>query len=261
MVACRSVMLISCSGCRKGKRECTYPGTPSSATSTKSSRGHPRPKESLHDSGSSLSDDEEDSDEKSVLPPIPDDEEESEPQSGTSGHRNSSVKAFVGQNEGLPRTADGTPGAQRCSTRPQAVRTSSKHSVKPSISQSSRWATLPRDIKAYLKYHRDSLSHHHYAFKYDTGDFLKTTFLEIAMNDDSQALLYAVVAFAAYHHAVSQGNERVSTFLSYFNKAITMLQHSLSKRRHSVTTLLTILQLATIEVRMKKHSTHCFGSH
>lgn len=152
-----------------------------------------------------------------------------------------------------PSIPPAEPGSSsRRPSRPQAGRTSSKHSVKPSITQSSRWPTLPRDVKAYLKYHRDSLSHHHYAFKYDGGDFLKTTFLEIAMNDDSQALLYAVVAFSAYHHAVARSDNKISSFLSYYNKSINMLQQSLLKKRHSVTTLLTILQLATIEVRI-----HC----
>lgn len=135
--------------------------------------------------------------------------------------------------------------------RPQASRTTSKHSVKPSISQSSRWTSLPKDLRAYLKYHRDSLSYHHYGFKYDAGDFLKTTFLEIAMNDESAALLYAVVAFAAYHHTLSRDDDRVSTFLSYYNTSITYLQQALKKKRHNVATLLTMLQLATIEVSIQ----------
>lgn len=91
------------------------------------------------------------------------------------------------------------------------------------------------------------MSHHHYAFKYDGGDFLKTTYLEIAMNDGSAALLYAIVAFAAYHHAVARGSSDISGFLSYYNKSIAFLQQSLKKQLHSVATLLTILQLATIE--------------
>jgi hypothetical protein len=91
------------------------------------------------------------------------------------------------------------------------------------------------------------LTHHHYAFKYDGGDFLKTTFLEIALNDGSAALLYAIVAFAAYHHSISRHNKRISEFLFYYNKSIACLQQSLKSKRHNVATLLTILQLATIE--------------
>ncbi|KAK5119621.1 hypothetical protein LTR85_007450 [Meristemomyces frigidus] len=234
----------TCDRCRKGKRECTYPGTPTSSSKT---LRNPTVKGSLPDSGSSPSGDEDDLDEDGMLPAIPDDaEEESEPLSGTSDVKPSD-SSFARQSKPTSPTTDGPPMFQRGPARPQATRTSSKHSVKPSISQSSRWSTLPKDVKAYLKYHRDSLSHHHYAFKYDGGDFLKTTFLEIAMNDDSQALLYAVVAFSAYHYAVARGDDRISAFLSYYNKSITMLQQSLSKKRHSVSTLLTILQLATIE--------------
>lgn len=85
--------------------------------------------------------------------------------------------------------------------------------------------------------------------KYDGGNFLKTTFLEIAMNDDSAALLYAVVAFAAYHDTLTKDGDKISTFLGYYNKSIQLLQQSLIRKKHSVATLLTILQLATIEVR------------
>ena len=92
------------------------------------------------------------------------------------------------------------------------------------------------------------MSHHHYAFKYDGGDFLKTTFIEIAMNDSSSSLLYAIVAFAAYHHTVCRNDDNISIFLSYYNQSIAHLQQSLKDKRHNVATLLTILQLATIEV-------------
>lgn len=227
--------LIALSGCRKGKRECVYPGTPPSASSSRAAHSHPKSKAS-HDSPSSPSADEDEIDQKPALPVIPDEVEDDSSEVQTTPKDSSS------------RRVD-TNSSSRGPTRPQAIRQTSRHAPKPSISQSSRWHSLPRDVKAYLKYHRESLSHHHYAFKYDGGDFLKTTFLEIAMNDDTQALLYAVVAFAAYHYAVERGDNKISPFLSYYNKAITMLQQSISRKRHSITTLLTILQLATIEVR------------
>lgn len=132
--------------------------------------------------------------------------------------------------------------------RPQPVRTTSRQTVPSVISQNPRWNTLPKDVRYYLKFHQQHMSHHHYAFKYDGGDFLKTTFLEIAMNDGSAALLYSIVAFAAYHHAVAHNNSDISGFLSYYNKSIAFLQQSLKKQRHNIATLLTILQLATIEV-------------
>ena len=187
-----------------------------------------------------------------MLQAIPDEEEdeESEPQSGTSDIRKTSDTAFSTYNKAITPPTDSAPKLPRGARRPLGMRSASKHASKHSIQQSSRWGDLPKDVKAYLKYHRDNLSHHHYAFKYDGGDFLKSTFLEIAMNDDSQALLFAVVAFSAYHYAVARGDGQISAFLLYYNKSITMLHQSLlDKKRHSVTTLLTILQLATIEVR------------
>ena len=132
--------------------------------------------------------------------------------------------------------------------RPSAPRMNSRHVIRPSISQSSRWSTLPSRVKFFLKYHQTNLSYNHYAFKVDSGDFLKTTFLEIALNDGSGALLYAIVAFSAYHYALEQGNARISGFLEYYNQSITYLSQSLKSKKPGITTLLTILQLATIEV-------------
>ncbi|KAI6790416.1 hypothetical protein KC332_g9923 [Hortaea werneckii] len=236
-----------CDRCRKGKRECIYPGaSTSAASSSKPSRKGSKAGES-NDSASSASEDEE-GDGKPALPAILDNEEDvSEPQSAASSQSRKSSNAALAASRGSIASTAETGSSSRDASRPQANRAPSKHSVKPSISHSSRWPGLPRDVKAYLKYHKQSLSHHHYAFKYDAGDFLKTTFLEIAMNDDSQALLYAIVAFAAYHHAVASGDNKISPFLSYYNRSINMLKTSLETKRPNVTTLLTILQLATIE--------------
>ena len=77
---------------------------------------------------------------------------------------------------------------------------------------------------------------------------MKKTFLEIALN--FEPLMYAVVAFAAYHNALSREDGKVKDFLDAYNKSVSLLRQSLAKTdRHSLSTLLTILQLATIEVR------------
>lgn len=236
-------------GCRKGKRECTYPDASSSA---KGGRRDSRSKVALADSGSSQSEDDGD-DEKNILPVIPDDEEDlgpddSTPPSATTDSRNFPDSSTLSNSTSKSPSTDSSSVFSR-QPRPQATRTNSKHSSKPSISQNARWSTLPKDVKYHLKYHKENLSKHHYGFKYDSGDFLKTTFLEIAMNDQSQALLYAIVAFSCYHRTVAQEDPRISTFLSYYNKSIILLQQSLKSKKPGVTTLLTILQLATIEVK------------
>ena len=139
-------------------------------------------------------------------------------------------------------------------TRPTLDRGSSQPVIQPSIVEHVRWPGLPSDIKWYLTYHRNNLSHHHYGFKYDGSNFLAATFLQIAMGDE--ALMYAVVAFAAYFHTLSREDGSIQEFLKYYDRSVTILLSSLGKRRKlRVSTLLTILQLATIEVRSISHPT------
>jgi hypothetical protein len=176
--------------------------------------------------------------------------DESEPASTTSTTREFPDVSNISTDKNAQASSSASTTSP-VSARPQAFRSNSRQSVKPSLTQNSKWNTLPKDVKMYLRYHNDNLSRHHYGFKHDSGDFLKTTFLEIAMNDQSQALLYAVVAFCAYHHTLSQEDSRISNFLTYYNKSIILLQRSLKSRKPGITTLLTILQLATIEVRLR----------
>ncbi|GIZ43638.1 hypothetical protein CKM354_000685500 [Cercospora kikuchii] len=230
-----------CDRCRKGKRECTYPGDAVSAPSTARSKGSRR---KGSPNGSSPSGSEFDGDEHEPLSAIPDVDEDDLNHDGSSSERKPSDTPSTRPEQNTSPAAD----ASVHGARPHAPRTSSRQSIRSSsISQNARWNALPKDVKYYLQFHQQHMTHHHYAFKYDGGDFLKTTFLEIAMNDGSAALLYAIVAFAAYHHAVAQNDSDISAFLSYYNKSIAFLQQSLKKQRHSIATLLTILQLATIE--------------
>lgn len=132
-------------------------------------------------------------------------------------------------------------------SRPPPARANSRQVARESLASNSKWSSLPKNVQFYLRYHRNHLSHHHYAFKFDGGDFLKTTFLEIAMNDEP--LLYAVVGFAAYHHTLTLPEGKISYFLKYYDKSLNLLRQSLEQhKRHTTTTLLTILQLATFEV-------------
>ena len=241
-------------GCRKGKRECAYPGTSSSSRLPRSDRT--RSKGSGAEDGSSPSDEDFDVDveEMAGLEPILDDEDtletDMEPDSAVSDIQIKLDTSSIPKDKGIQRTE--SPISASRPQRPSASRSNSRHSAKPSISHNSRWASLPSKVKFYLKYHQNSLSHHHYAFKIDGGDFLKTTFLEIALNDNSGALLYAIVAFSTYHYALAQGNARISGFLEYYNQSIMYLSQSLKSKKPSITTLLTILQLATIEVSRSK---------
>lgn len=120
------------------------------------------------------------------------------------------------------------------------------------------WAELPSDVRYYLDWFRNNITCHHYCLKYDGADFMRTTLLEIAVHNDH--LLYAVVGFAAYHHTLARPNGRIADFLSYYNRSVQLLRMSLQRnQRRTPATLLTILQLATIEVCIPwSHSHRCF---
>lgn len=112
------------------------------------------------------------------------------------------------------------------------------------------WSSLPRDQRFYLDYHRLCLTHSHYQFKHDSADFVHSTLLTLAMK--YSPLRYAVVGFAAFHHTVSSSTDgKLTNFLTYYNQSISLLRKSLAKgQRHTMATLLTILQLAATEVRL-----------
>ena len=106
-------------------------------------------------------------------------------------------------------------------------------------------------IKFYLEYARDKLTPHHWGFRFPyESAFLRNTLLESAVT--FKPLLYAVAGFASYHHTLTMPDGKLSDFLYYYNRSVSLLRESLTKEQHSVATLLTILQLGTIEVCCNK---------
>ena len=126
---------------------------------------------------------------------------------------------------------------------------------KPSFSSSatsdkSDWSYLPADLQFYLTYFYENINHLHYSLKYDSEDFMRTQFLDVAL--ENEALLYAIVGFSAFQRTLHNPEGKIQDFLQYYNKAVSLLLKSLKKgERHSNGTLLAILQLATIEVRLE----------
>lgn len=109
------------------------------------------------------------------------------------------------------------------------------------------WTRLPQDVRFYLSYFHENVTHYHYAMVSDSDDCFRTILPSIAIHSDS--LLYALVAFSAYHYALNDPNGSMSHFLQFYNQSVRLLLKALKKRdSHDIATLLTILQLATIEV-------------
>jgi len=129
----------------------------------------------------------------------------------------------------------------------KASRRADGRSRSVQLTPNSKSSQLLKDVKFYLHYARTKLSPYHWYFKYYESAFLQTTLLEAAVR--FEPLLYAVVGFAAYHHTLTKKNGKLHDFLNYYNTSVSLLRLSLMKKeKHTIATLLTILQLATIEV-------------
>ena len=117
----------------------------------------------------------------------------------------------------------------------------------------SDWSHLPSDLQFYLSYFYNSMTSLHYNLKTDPDNFFKTYFLDAALRND--ALLNAVVGFGAYQYMLDMGVGKIQDFLQYYNKAVSILLRSLKiGERHNVGTILTVLQLATVEVVASNHT-------
>jgi hypothetical protein len=123
-------------------------------------------------------------------------------------------------------------------------------SVQPSSQATpllrSKWAHLKPDLQKYLQFHQEHITHYHYILHYDFDNFFHTDLIELALTYDP--LLYAVVGFAAYYYTLGQPDGKLSTFLRYYNRSLSLLRQSLQAGQpHTEATIATILQLATFE--------------
>lgn len=93
----------------------------------------------------------------------------------------------------------------------------------------------------------------------DIDNFFGLILPSLAVQSGNEALLNAVVGFAAYHRTAQNPNGRIQDFLQYYNKSVTLLLNCLKRReKQNTATLLTILQLATIEVNLGR-TLNCRG--
>lgn len=112
-------------------------------------------------------------------------------------------------------------------------------------------SNLPSDYQLHLQYLYENVNCHHYSLANDTDNFfVRGMIIEASKN---QLLLNAVVAFAAYLRSIEQPDGKLRDFLLYYNRSITLLLECLTQEQtHNLPTLLSILQLATIEVRQTR---------
>ncbi|KAL3474896.1 hypothetical protein BJX99DRAFT_230915 [Aspergillus californicus] len=262
-----------CERCRKGNRECVYPSSTTGPVSKPAPRPVARAKVSRPQSRGSDSSGLAEADEARILGPIADEEElEESPGSSTRQSPPTTVPAIPARSRPAMNKKKSTQLVRRRQVKQQPTDTvpgRTENSSSPSTENSPRFdslsarsdsvgfyafetvsdpstAHLPEDIRFYLSYHRDSINYRHYFMHPRSASFVNQTIVEYALQYDP--LLYAIVGFSAYHHCVQTGGEKLSSFLRYYNKALSLLRGSLgSGEPYSEATLATVLVLTTFE--------------
>ncbi|KAK2591640.1 hypothetical protein QQS21_010654 [Conoideocrella luteorostrata] len=108
------------------------------------------------------------------------------------------------------------------------------------------WSHLPSDYQHYLNYFVENITHFHYSIAHDKDDFFNTILPSLAVQHEP--LLNAVVGFSTYHATLENPDGQLQEFLKYYNKSVTSLLESINRKEmNNVLTLITILQLLTIE--------------
>ena len=107
---------------------------------------------------------------------------------------------------------------------------------------------LGDEAQFFLAYHQQHITVYHYFMMSHAEPFIHREIIENAIK--YEPLLHAVVGFAAYHYSLGDSNGTPYTFLSHYDRSVKSLLKSLQAGdRYSDAMLLTILQLATFEVR------------
>ncbi|PKS09077.1 hypothetical protein jhhlp_003691 [Lomentospora prolificans] len=252
-----------CERCKKGNRECIYPDLPTSkapGSQAPTKGGAATQPQQMTSPESSTGAEELEPELDSKLEPIPDEDEDAEDSERPSWQHTSSQApsgaASPNQTKSSTRQSSETPSLDGSKSSPSgSPATSSSMTLNayqlqdPSLQVNntlSDWSHLPADFQYYLNSFCQNITHHHYCLPNDPDRFFYSMLPNIALQDD--ALLNAVVGFSAYHETLTKPDGKVEDFLKYYNKSVTLLLNSLKRREpQTVATIVTVLQLATIE--------------
>jgi Fungal specific transcription factor domain len=238
-------------GCRKGSRECVYPEPKAESKSVSSSKSKLAQTQSMENLSEVDADDGEGLSEPS----------EAKPSSLSSSRDPERAKPPA---KPRPSRRPSRPEKTRSSTSAEsptkspglAAGTNSPAGSLDAAANRRPWGSLSQDQQFYLDYYREKLNYTHYQFKHDADNFFQTTLLDTALQCDP--LRYAVVGFAAFHHTVSNPKGKLTTFLTYYNRAVSLLRKSLQAgQSHTEAMLITILQLASFEVSHSMNDPYC----
>lgn len=211
-----------------------YPETSTSAKASRSaSSGTIDP--SSHESPGSSSDESDEEASQERLEAIPDEDEALDDYARSNnlsqyGMQQSTTSQFMGGQKGTMRYDSETPslvqdkgasptpsteGSPGYAAHDAIAMSRLNRSRVPFTSNSDKlrsdWSHLPLDLQFYLTYFCENITHLHYSLKFDSGDFLRTTFLDAALRNE--ALLYAVVGFSAFQRTLHTSQGKIQDFL------------------------------------------------
>ncbi|KJZ79889.1 hypothetical protein HIM_00603 [Hirsutella minnesotensis 3608] len=246
-----------CERCKKGNRECVYPDPPNQKGHSTQSMSKDADYSTKQNSPRSLRDDEDVMERSAPLPTIFDEDESSEgpspsQSSQTPGTRNLTPSSFM-RPVGKPSQEEfghGFPTSKSPNQNPGCDIFVGAGAEWPESSsetdEKNNWSHLPPDFQYYLQYFVDNITHYHYSIANDGDDFFSALLPQIAVLHEP--LLHAVVGFSAYHEMLQNPDGKLQDFLKYYNGGVTLLLDCLKRKdTNNVPTLMTILQLATIE--------------
>ena len=161
----------------------------------------------------------------------------------TMNRQNSETPSLEGTKSSSPTISTGTSASLTTTIQTPDV-------AEPPITTSSDWAHLNKDIQYHLGYYCKNITYYSYGIPNDPDGFFSSTLLSLAIREGNEALLYAIVGFSAYHSTLRHPHGKVEDFLGYYNRSVNNLLSSFKRGDgHGLANLLTMLQLATIEVR------------
>ena len=250
-------------GCRKGNRACDFPKAPHSSKGSSRSKASRNQSSAREELDSEAGDEEEINIPETIKDEVEDqDDDEDEGEDPESKHRKvpppgKSRKQSIQTLNRKPKYRHHTESKQKSwspssdsSTSPLSGTQTPASSVFPSARTTpllrSKWADLKKDVQKYLEFHQEHITHYHYIITYDPDNFFHTDLIDLALT--YEPLLYAVVGFAAYYHTLRQPDGKLSSFLGYYSRSLSLLMDSLkTDQPRTEATISTILQLATFE--------------
>ncbi|KAK8080561.1 hypothetical protein PG997_008379 [Apiospora hydei] len=215
------------------------------------------------DSPGTASDEAEDEGEGDArLDTIADEEEPTEgglrPQQSFSSLRRRSTASTLNLQRSGTRHSSETPSLEGTKSSSPSVSTGTSVSFAtpslppdPSIQAGpSEWSHLPPDLHFYLQYFCDNMTHYSYCVVFDTDEFFMKFLPSVAVQSGNEALLYALVGFAAYHRTIQNPSGNISEFLQYYNKS-EYLGDWVNLSGHQKAALQILMQLYTPQSAMQ----------